>query len=77
MPTVEVYSQRGCGACDVEIPRIIREAKALGIEVKQIDIDQCAVNRQDVCDSISYVPTLMYQGKEIGLSDLAKIAKQR
>ena len=77
MPTVEVYSQRGCGACDVEIPRIIREAKSLGVDVQVIDIDRCAVNRQSVCDSISYVPTLMYQGKEIGISDLAKIAKQR
>jgi len=76
MPTVEVYSQKGCGACDVEIPRIIREANALGIEVRQIDIDRCAVNRQDVCARIEYVPTLMYQGREISLSDLAKIANQ-
>ena len=77
MPTVEVYKEQSCGACEVEVPRIIREAKALGIDVRVIDLATCPVNRENTCNSISYVPTLMYQGKEIGLSDLAKIAKQR
>jgi len=77
MPTVEVYSQKLCQACEVEIPRIIKEAKALGIDVRVIDIDRCAVNRQDTCDKIAYVPTLMYQGREIGLGDLRGIAEGR
>jgi len=75
MSVVEIYSQKGCEACVIEIPRIIREANALGIEVRQIDIDRCAVNRQDICNKIAYVPTLMYNGKEIGISDLKKIAR--
>jgi len=75
MVTVEIYSQRGCEACVTEVPRIVREANALGIEVRQIDIDRCAVDRQDTCKIIEYVPTLMYNGKEIGISDLKKIAR--
>ena len=77
MPTVEIYFQRGCGACDIEIPRIVREAKSLGLDVRTYDIDTCPVNKRDECDSISVVPTLMYQGKEIGLSDLKQIAEGR
>ena len=75
MVTIEIYSQQQCEACHVEIPRIIREANALGIEVRQIDIDRCPVNRQNTCARVEYVPTLMYQGKEIGISDLAEIAR--
>ena len=75
MPTVEVYSQKSCNACHVEVPRIIREAKALGIYVRVIELDTCPVNRQEICDSIQVVPTLMYQGREIGLGDLKDIAR--
>jgi len=75
MPTIEVYTQRGCNACEVEVPRIIREANALGIEVRQVDIDHCPVNRLDSCNRVEVVPTLMYQGREIGLSDLKQIAE--
>ena len=74
MVTIEIYSQQQCEACHVEIPRIIREANALGIEVRTIDIDRCAVDRQDVCLRIEYVPTLMYRGKEISISDLKNIS---
>ena len=77
MPTIEVYTQRGCNACEVEVPRIIREANALGIEVRTVDIDRCPVNRMDTCRVIEVVPTLMYQGQEIGLSDLKRIAENR
>ena len=77
MPTVEIYIQRSCHACEVEVPRIIREANALGIDVRQVDIDQCPVNKQETCSSIEVVPTLMYQGREISLSDLKQIAEGR
>ena len=77
MPTIEVYKERSCNACEVEVPRIIREAKALGIDVRVIDLATCPVNKQGTCNEINYVPTLMYQGKEIGLSDLKRIAESR
>lgn len=77
MPTIEVYIQHGCEACEVEVPRIIREANALGISVRQIDLDTCPVNKRETCDSVSVVPTLMYQGREISLSDLKQIAEGR
>jgi len=77
MPTVEVYAQKSCEACRTEVPRIVHEAKALGIDVRIIDIDTCPVNRENTCSNIEVVPTLMYQGKEIGLSDLKRIAERR
>lgn len=75
MPTVEVYSQKLCSACQVEVPRIIREAKALGLDVRVIDLDTCPVSKQDACSRVDVVPTLMYQGREISLGDLKDIAR--
>jgi hypothetical protein len=75
MPTVEIYFQKGCGACDIEIPRIVREAKSLGLDVRTYDIDTCPVNKQEACGRIEVVPTLMYQGREISLGDLKEIAR--
>ena len=77
MPSIEVYSQKLCSACEVEVPRIVRECKALGLDVRVIDLDTCPVSRQSTCDRVEVVPTLMYQGREIGLSDLKKIAESR
>ena len=75
MVTVEVYSQKSCLACKTEVPRIIREANALGIEVRTIDVDRCPVDAKNRCARVEYVPMLMYQGREIGISDLAEIAR--
>lgn len=74
--SIEVYVTEWCAACHTELPRIKREANKLGLQVEVVDVDRCDVKHRDTCSRIEFVPTLMYQGREISVEQLQQMANK-
>lgn len=75
MDNLTVYVNSNCGACHVQLPKIKEYSAKLGVSLEVVDIDRCPVKHKDKCSSLEWVPTLVYNGREIEVSDLEKMAR--
>ncbi len=74
MTSLEVYIASWCRACKTELPKIREAANKLGVEVQITDVDRCPVNLKSKCDQVAFVPTVFYDGREVSVPELRKIA---
>ncbi len=71
---VRVYLTSWCEACKTELPKIREAANKLGVKVQITDVDRCDVKQHPRCAIIDFVPTVFYEGREVSVSELRKIA---
>lgn len=72
--TLRVYVASWCRACKTELPRIREAANKLGATVKITDVDRCDVKNNPECAAVEFVPTIYYEGREVSVQQLRKIA---
>ena len=73
--SIRVYTARWCGACKAELPKIRAAASKLGYSVQQIDIAKCSPSEKAKCNSITFVPHVELNGREISVSQLEGMAR--
>lgn len=72
---IKVWVASWCGACKAELPKIEAAASKLGYSVQRIDISQCPTSEKAKCESISFVPHIELNGREVSVSQLEGMAK--
>lgn len=72
-----VFTTAWCDACHSEMPRIKQAANKLGLTVQEVNVDRCSVAYKDLCAQIEWVPTLMFNGKEVSIEQLQNMANKR
>ena len=70
-----MYTARWCGACKAELPKIRAAASKLGYSVEQIDISKCSPSEKAKCNSITFVPHVELNGREISVQKLENMAR--
>ena len=67
---ITVFTAKWCGACKRRVPQILRKARAAGLEVKLIDVDDVDPKDRKMLRRVEFVPHIDYLGHEIDEDEL-------
>jgi hypothetical protein len=70
-----IYHTKGCKPCHLAIPIATEYAKAAGLSYRVVDVQSEDPEDQRLSTGIRWVPHFALHGREVGLKELAELAK--